>query len=118
MAANTTFITHPPFDVLSTTALYLRGRLANSTLTSAQIIQAYLDQIHRHNTSGAKLNLIVSLRDREELLDEARERDEELAAGKSRGVFHGIPFIAKVGSVLFHFLPSFFFLLASFFSDA
>ncbi|CAH0023123.1 unnamed protein product, partial [Clonostachys rhizophaga] len=41
-----------------------------------QNIEAYLGQIRRHNTSGAKLNLIVSLRDREELLDEARAPPE------------------------------------------
>jgi amidase len=86
----------PAFDVLSATALELQDRLQNTTLTSVDIVLAYLAQINRHNSAGAKLNLVISLRDRDQLLADARARDEERRAGKLRGPFHGIPFIAKV----------------------
>ncbi|KAK3942604.1 amidase [Diplogelasinospora grovesii] len=83
----------PAFDVLSATALELQNRLQNASLTN--IVLTYLAQIHRHNSAGANLNLIISLRDRDQLLADARARDEERKAGKLKSPFHGIPFIAK-----------------------
>jgi hypothetical protein len=80
------------FDLLSTNALELRDRLQNGTLTSVEIVTAYLAQIKRYNS---KLHLVVSLRQHDQLLADARQRDEERKAGNVRSPFHGLPFLAK-----------------------
>jgi len=80
------------FDVLSTNALELRDQLQNGTLTSVDIVTAYLAQIKRYNS---KLNLVISLREHDQLLADARQRDEERKAGNVRSPFHGLPFLAK-----------------------
>jgi amidase len=81
-----------------------------------EVMTAYLDRIDAHNPS---VNAIVSLRDRELLMVEAAERDDELAHGRSRGWMHGMPQAIKdlaeaeglpmtSGSPLFeHFVPDF-----------
>ncbi len=53
-----------------------------------EVMQAYLGHIERCNP---QVNALVSLRDGEALLDEADDRDRELAAGRSRGWMHGMP---------------------------
>jgi amidase len=85
----------PTFDLLSTTASQLQEHLRNSTLNSDQIVTAYLDQIEAHNKKGAKLNAIIATPPRENVLQKAKELDDERAAGKLRGQFHGIPVIVK-----------------------
>ncbi len=52
------------------------------------VMTAFLDRIDLRNPA---LNAIVSLRERDVLLAEAAECDDELAAGFSRGWMHGIP---------------------------
>src|SRR5262245_51045828 len=49
---------------------------------------AFLDRIDARN---GELNALVSRRDREVLLDEAKQCDAELVAGQSRGWMHGLP---------------------------
>ena len=49
---------------------------------------AYLDRIDQQNPA---VNAIVSLRDRDELLAEAAECDDEIANDVSRGWMHGMP---------------------------
>ena len=49
---------------------------------------AVLDRIDERNPA---VNAIVSIRERDELLAEAGERDDELARDESRGWMHGIP---------------------------
>ena len=49
---------------------------------------AFLERIDERNPA---VNAIVSIRDRDVLLAEAGERDDELARGGSRGWMHGIP---------------------------
>ena len=49
---------------------------------------AILDRIDERNPA---VNAIVSIRERDELLAEAGERDDELARNESRGWMHGIP---------------------------
>ncbi|KAK0648612.1 amidase signature domain-containing protein, partial [Cercophora newfieldiana] len=67
-------------------------QLQNGALTSVDIVNAYLAQIKRYNP---KLNLVISLREHDELLADAQQRDEERKAGNIRSPFHGLPFLAK-----------------------
>ena len=53
-----------------------------------EVMTAFLDRIERINPV---VNAIVSLRDRDDVLAEAVSADEELAAGRRRGVLHGLP---------------------------
>ncbi len=53
---------------------------------------AYLDHIDRLNP---KVNAIVALQDRADLLAQARERDTQLARGESMGPLHGFPHAVK-----------------------
>ena len=73
-------------------ALELSGLIHRREVSCVDVMTAYLAQIERYNPV---LNAIVALRDREELLAEARQRDGELAAGHSRGWMHGFPHAVK-----------------------
>ncbi len=57
-----------------------------------EVMTAYLDHIARLN---AKVNAIVSLQERDGLLKQAAERDEQLARGESLGWMHGFPHAVK-----------------------
>lgn len=57
-------------------------------ISCAEVMAAYLDQIERFNPA---VNAIVALRERGDLLAQARTFDGELAAGRSRGWMHGFP---------------------------
>lgn len=56
------------------------------------VMQAYLARIATHNPT---LNAIIYLRPENELLDQARAADAELARGHSRGWMHGFPHAVK-----------------------
>jgi amidase len=53
-----------------------------------EVMGAFLDRIDDRNR---ELNAIVSRRDRDVLMEEAGECDDELVAGSSRGWMHGVP---------------------------
>jgi len=91
--------TIPLFDVLTATASELQDRLVAGTLTSVAIIDAYLDQIRKHNHAGAKLNAIIAVAPRELVLKRAADLDEERKNGIIRGPLHGLPIIVKVEGV-------------------
>jgi hypothetical protein len=86
----------PPFEVLTTTAAELQGRLKSGSLTSLEIISTYLAQIKRHNHAGAKLNAMITVAPKELVLKAAEKLDRERSAGKVRGTLHGLPIIVKV----------------------
>jgi amidase len=73
-------------------ALELSDLIHRREVSCVDVMTAYLAQIERYNPV---LNAIVALREPEELLAEARERDDELAAGRSRGWMHGFPHAVK-----------------------
>jgi amidase len=61
-------------------------------VSCVEVMKAYLDQIERFNPA---VNAIVSLRPRETLMAEARERDDQLARGEYLGWMHGFPQAVK-----------------------
>ncbi|MGH7073334.1 MAG: amidase [Stellaceae bacterium] len=75
---------------LSATALSqaIRAR----TVSCVEVMKAYLDRIAALNPA---VNAIVSLRDRDVLMAEARHRDEQLARGEYLGPLHGFPHAVK-----------------------
>ncbi|KAI0873856.1 amidase signature domain-containing protein [Hypoxylon argillaceum] len=84
-----------PFDVLTATAGDLRVLLEQRQVTSVQLVQAYLQQIRAHNDDGARLRAVISVVPEKQLLDTAAQLDRERESGKTRSLYHGIPFLAK-----------------------
>jgi amidase len=79
------------FDVLSTSAAELQYLLAEGKVTGVQVVEAYLDQIEKHNHAGAKLRAIIATAERGVVLAKAAALDEE----RKNGPLHGIPIIVK-----------------------
>jgi amidase len=69
------------------------GRAIHSRrISCAEVMNAYLDHIGRFNP---KVNAIVALQERQDLLVLAQERDAQLARGESMGPLHGFPCAVK-----------------------
>lgn len=75
-------------DVLELGACALSDLIAAREVSCAEVAAAHLEHIERTNPS---YNAIVSMRPREEILAEAREKDALLAGGLRQGWLHGIP---------------------------
>ena len=75
-------------DLTGQTATALSEMISARAVSSVEVMIAYLDRIAREN--GA-INAIVSLRDTDDLMAEARAAD----AGPRRGWLHGMPFAVK-----------------------
>jgi amidase len=79
---------NPDIEILDLGACALSDLIASREVSCADVAAIYLDHIER--TNGA-YNAIVSLRDRDEILAEARGKDALLARGVRQGWLHGIP---------------------------
>lgn len=77
-----------PNDVVMADAVDLSGWIRRRQVSCREVMVAFLDHIDRINP---KVNAIVSLQDRDELLKQADERDRQLRAGQYLGWMHGLP---------------------------
>src|SRR5258705_9809733 len=75
-------------DIVMMNAMDLWSAIKAKKLACAEVMTAYLDHIGRINP---KVNAIVSLQDRGNLLAQAKERDAQLARGEYLGWMHGFP---------------------------
>jgi amidase len=75
-------------DILELGACALSDLIASREVSCLEVMSAYLDHIGRTNPL---YNAIVSLRDRDQLLSEARDKDALLANGIRQGWLHGVP---------------------------
>ncbi|MBU3652030.1 MAG: amidase, partial [Limnohabitans sp.] len=66
----------------------LSERIHARDVSCLDVMQAYLQRINQLNPT---YNAIVNLAPAEALLSQARQCDEELTRGHSRGWLHGIP---------------------------
>jgi aspartyl-tRNA(Asn)/glutamyl-tRNA(Gln) amidotransferase subunit A len=78
-------------DMLFAPVSELAGLLRDRKITSEALTRAYLDRLDK---LGPKLKAVVTIT-REPALKEARAADEEITAGRSRGLLHGVPYGAK-----------------------
>jgi len=69
-------------------AVALSRAIREKQVSCREVMEAFLDRIDRLNP---EVNAIVSLQDREGLLNQADERDRQLARGEYLGWMHGFP---------------------------
>jgi len=74
------------------TALDLSRGIHTHQFSCQQVMAAFLGQINRLNP---QFNAIVNLRDSETLMREAKDADEALRLGQSKGWMHGLPIAVK-----------------------
>ncbi len=79
-------------DIVMMDARSLSKAIAAKKVSCAEVMTAYLDHIARFNP---KVNAIVALQDREQLMAQARDHDAMLAKGRHMGVLHGFPHAVK-----------------------
>jgi amidase len=81
------------FELMEATIPQLQAALATGTVTSHDLVKAYLARIDAYDQRGPNLNAISVINSRS--LAEAAEMDSERRTGKTRGLLHGIPIIVK-----------------------
>jgi len=67
--------------------------IRDGKLSSSALVAAYLARIKAMDREGPQIQSILSLNPN--ALDEARQKDKELSAGKAIGRLHGIPILVK-----------------------
>jgi Asp-tRNA(Asn)/Glu-tRNA(Gln) amidotransferase A subunit family amidase len=78
-------------DVAFWTVTRLASLIKSRQVTSVELTDMYLARLRRHNP---RLNCVVTFTD-ELAMRQARQADQEIAAGKYRGPLHGIPWGVK-----------------------
>jgi len=79
-------------ELVNLTANELSSAIKSKRVSCVEVMTAYLDRIERMNP---RVNAIVSLQPREDLLEQAAERDAQLARGEYLGWMHGFPHAVK-----------------------
>src|SRR6476659_9003970 len=77
-----------PSDIVMMDALALSRAIQSKQASCVEVMNAYLDHIDALNP---KVNAIVSLQDRSDLVAESRARDDQLSRGEVSGWMHGLP---------------------------
>src|SRR5206468_1183225 len=78
-------------DILFSSTTRLASAIRSRQFSAAEIVDAHLAQISRHNPA---LNAVVTI-DTDRARARAREADEALARGQLWGPLHGVPFTLK-----------------------
>jgi amidase len=81
-----------PSAITEFSATQLSVAIHTKQVSSEEVMQAYLERIHKYNPV---YNAIVSMLDDGVLLEQARDADQALAKGYDRGWMHGIPHAVK-----------------------
>jgi amidase len=81
------------FDVMEKTIAELQDAMAGGTVTSRQLVDAYLARIAAYDKQGPALNAIVALNSEAQAAADAL--DAERRAKGPRGPLHGIPVLVK-----------------------
>ncbi len=79
-------------EIINLDAVALSSAIKSKRVSCVEVMNAYLDQVDRLNP---RVNAIVSLLPRQDLLDQAGIRDAQLARGEHLGWMHGFPHAIK-----------------------
>ncbi len=79
-------------DLVRMDAATLASAIRSRKASCVEVMTAYLDHIENVNP---RVNAIVALRERGDLIVQARERDNQLTRGESMGPLHGFPHAVK-----------------------
>jgi amidase len=82
-----------PFNLATATIADVQAAFANGSLSSEDLVSAYLARVEAYDKKGPTINTVITLNARAR--DEARQHDAERKAGKIRGPLHGIPVVLK-----------------------
>ena len=83
----------PTFQLLEAGIGEIQAAYEAGTLTSVELVQAYLDRIAAYDRSGPAITSIISIHP--EALSQAAALDDERRQNGSRGPLHGIPVLLK-----------------------
>lgn len=84
--------TGPVSDIVMLDAVDLATAIREKRVSCREVMQAHLDQIERFNPA---VNAVVSLLGRDVLMQQAAERDTQLARSEYLGWMHGFPHAVK-----------------------
>ena len=79
-------------EILSWSAQELATKIQQQQISITEVITCYLNQIDELNPS---INAISHLRNRTEILEEAKKKDLQLKNGLAKGVLFGVPITIK-----------------------
>jgi amidase len=82
-----------PYDVTEKTISELQAAMRSGAVTSAELVQSYLDRIAAYDQVGPAVNSVIHVNP--SALRDARALDAERAAGRTRGPLHGVPVLLK-----------------------
>jgi amidase len=82
-----------PIDLQRTSIAALQQALTNRTITSQQLVTAYLERIALFDSQGPRLNAVRALAP--DALAQATQLDQERLNNRVRGPLHGIPVLIK-----------------------
>ncbi len=75
-------------EIVKLDAVALSSAIKSKRISCVEVMNSYLDHIDRLNPH---VNAIVSIQNRDDLLKQAKSRDEQLARGEYLGWMHGFP---------------------------
>ena len=79
-------------EIIELSAVEITEKIRIGEISVIQTVKAFLSQIEKYNPT---VNAIFDLRDKEEIINEAREKDEQIKRGKARGHLFGLPLTVK-----------------------
>jgi amidase len=82
----------PAGGIVARDATDLAAAIRSQELSCVEVMEAFLDRVAEVNPAA---NAIVALRDRDDLVGEARRADEQVAKGAALGPLHGLPIAVK-----------------------
>ncbi|MHB1652756.1 MAG: amidase family protein [Desulfitobacteriaceae bacterium] len=81
------------FELIEATIPDIRQAIETGQVTSRELVECYLERIHKYDSAGPNLNSIIATNPK--ALELANDLDKELLLKGSRGPLHGIPVILK-----------------------
>ena len=79
-------------EIVMMDAISLQKAIQSRKISCVEVMSAYLDHIEKVNP---KVNAIVALQDRAQLIGQAKAQDEQISRGEVMGPLHGFPHAVK-----------------------